>query len=70
MPRRIPDQSRAVHWPIYWFARMQAALADGDFGGAATAHGNLARLGVHVRIAWPDGDATPEAPPPGGPRHA
>jgi hypothetical protein len=35
-------------WPLYWFARLEKAVEQGDHQTAAEAHQELKRLGVHV----------------------
>jgi hypothetical protein len=39
-----------VHdWPLWWFARLEAAIERGDYPTAARAQRELERLGVTVR---------------------
>ncbi len=40
-------------WPVYWFARLEAAVESGDHAAAADAQRQLARLGVLVRYGLP-----------------
>jgi len=35
-------------WPLYWFARLEAALEAGDLAQAADAQAQLQRLGLRV----------------------
>lgn len=35
-------------WPLWWFARLEAAVVRGDHQAAARAHRELERLGVTV----------------------
>jgi hypothetical protein len=35
-------------WPLYWFARLEKAVEQGDHEAAAEAQRELARLGVRV----------------------
>lgn len=39
---------RVRDWPVYWFARLEAAVERGDFASAARAQRELERLGVTV----------------------
>ncbi len=39
--------------PIYWFARLETAVARGDHVAAAEAQRQLARLGVRVNYGRP-----------------
>jgi hypothetical protein len=39
--------------PIYWFARLEHAVDEGDHEAAAEAQRQLARLGVRVRYGRP-----------------
>jgi hypothetical protein len=43
------DCSQVRNWPLWWFARLEAAVERGDFAGAAGAQRELERLGVTVR---------------------
>jgi hypothetical protein len=38
-----------IDWPLYWFARLEKAVEEGDHQAAAEAQRHLARLGVRVR---------------------
>ena len=40
--------------PIYWFARLEQAVEEGDFEAAAEGQRNLERLGVIVRYGRPE----------------
>ena len=35
-------------WPVWWFAKLEAAVSRGDFKSAAKAQRELERLGVTV----------------------
>ena len=37
-----------TEWPLYWFAKLDKAVEDGDHQAAAEAQRELARLGVRV----------------------
>jgi hypothetical protein len=43
-------------WPLYWFARLEKAVEQGDHQGAAEAQRELARLGVRVAYGRPHAD--------------
>lgn len=43
-----------IDWPLWWFARLEAAIERGDYEAAAKAQRNLERLGVRVRYTHPD----------------
>jgi hypothetical protein len=43
----LPDPVR--DWPLWWFARLEAAIERGDYPAAAEAQQELERLGVTVR---------------------
>lgn len=45
-PYRAPRQ-----WPLYWFARLDIAIREGDFTLAAEAQRELAKLGVNVAVS-------------------
>ncbi len=48
-------------WPLYWFARLEKAVDQGDHQTAADAQQQLARLGVHVTYGRPrQADTTTE----------
>jgi hypothetical protein len=38
-----------IDWPLWWFARLEAAVERGDHAAAAEAQRELERLGVDVR---------------------
>lgn len=40
-------------WPLYWFARLEKAVENGDHQAAAKAQRELARLGVRVFYGRP-----------------
>ena len=46
-----PEQT--VDWPLWWFARLEAAVERGDHAAAAEAQRQLRRLGVEVRYGRP-----------------
>jgi hypothetical protein len=48
MPAAARDQ-RTIDWPLWWFARLEAAVERGDHATAAKAQRELERLGVSVR---------------------
>lgn len=37
-----------IDWPLWWFARLEAAIERGDYPAAAEAQHELERLGVCV----------------------
>jgi hypothetical protein len=39
--------------PMYWFARLDRAIRDGDFAAATEAQRELERLGVRVQYGRP-----------------
>ena len=48
-----PPKSDSKDWPLFWFARFEAALEIGDLEEAATAQRELGRLGVRVEPVAP-----------------
>jgi hypothetical protein len=46
----VPPQA---DWPLYWFAKLEQAVEDGDHQTAAEAQRELARLGVRVAYGRP-----------------
>ena len=42
------SQPPATEWPLYWFAKLEKAVQDGDHQAAAEAQRQLASLGVRV----------------------
>ena len=40
-------------WPLYWFARLEKAVEEGDHQAAAEAQRHLTRLGVRVNYGRP-----------------
>lgn len=44
---------RQADWPLYWFAKLEKAVEDGDHQAAAEAQRELARLGVRVAYGRP-----------------
>lgn len=51
------DRNRQAHcadnWPVYWFAKLELAVAAGDHRAAAEAQSELERLSVFVRYGSP-----------------
>lgn len=47
------DQPPIHDWPLYWFARLENAIEQGDHQAAAEAQQQLARLGVFVSYGRP-----------------
>ena len=45
--------SPPTDWPLYWFARLEKAVEEGDHQAAAEAQRELARLGVRVSYGQP-----------------
>jgi hypothetical protein len=45
--------SPPTDWPLYWFARLEKSVEQGDHQAAAEAQRELARLGVRVRYGRP-----------------
>jgi hypothetical protein len=45
---------RTIDWPLWWFARLEAAVERGDHIAAAEAQRELERLGVTVRYGRPN----------------
>jgi hypothetical protein len=43
----------ATDWPLYWFAKLEKAVEEGDHQAAAEAQRQLARLGVRVAYGRP-----------------
>jgi hypothetical protein len=43
----VPEPVR--NWPLWWFARLEAAVQRGDYRTAARAQRQLERLGVTVQ---------------------
>jgi hypothetical protein len=48
------DDRPPTEAPIYWFAKLEFALEDGDLQAAAEAQRELAHLGVRVQYGRPD----------------
>ena len=49
-----PDSDPEVRdWPLWWFARLEAAVIRGDHAAAAEAQRQLRRLGVRVAYGRP-----------------
>ena len=53
MPSAADTPERTIDWPLWWFARLEAAVERGDHEAAAEAQRELERLGVHVRYGRP-----------------
>jgi hypothetical protein len=51
MPSLTP--SPPTDWPLYWFARLEKAVEEGDHQSAAEAQRELKRLGVRVCYGRP-----------------
>jgi hypothetical protein len=49
----IPKAPSPTDWPLYWFAKLEKAVEEGDHAAAAEAQRHLARLGVHVNYGRP-----------------
>jgi hypothetical protein len=48
----LADQP-VIDWPLYWFAKLEKAVEEGDHQAAAEAQLQLARLGVRVNYGRP-----------------
>jgi hypothetical protein len=48
-----PADADYTSWPLYWFARLEAALEAGDLAQAADAQRRLEQLGVRVEPLAP-----------------
>ncbi len=66
IPATTPDDYTDL--PIYWFARLDKAVEEGDHAAAAEAQRQLERLGVNVRYGRPRPRG--QAPAGKGGRHA
>lgn len=53
----VPPDTDYRNWPLYWFARLEAALEAGDLSEAADAQRRLDQLGLRVKphAPWADG---------------
>jgi hypothetical protein len=51
VPSRIADKT--ADWPLFWFARLEAALDRGDTPTATQALRRLEHLGIEVRYLLP-----------------
>jgi hypothetical protein len=51
-------QQRPNDMPVYWFAKLEKAVEEGDHQAAAEAQRELARLGIHVAYGRPKADTT------------
>jgi hypothetical protein len=50
-------------WPLYWFAKLEKAVEEGDHQAAAEAQRELAKLGVRVSYGRPYEKGTEGASP-------
>jgi hypothetical protein len=50
---RAPPEADYQRWPLYWFARLEAALEGGDLAQAADAQRRLEELGLRVELLAP-----------------
>jgi hypothetical protein len=48
-----PREAEYYRWPLYWFARLEAALETGDLAQAANAQRRLEQLGLRVEPLAP-----------------
>jgi hypothetical protein len=48
-----PTQVSSKDWPLFWFARLEKAVEEGDHQAAAEAQRQLDRLGVKVNYGRP-----------------
>ena len=48
-----PSLPRHTNWPLFWFAKLEKAVEEGDHQAAAEAQRELARLGVRVAYGRP-----------------
>jgi len=48
------SQAPPVDWPLYWFAKLEKAVEEGDHQAAAEAQHELAQLGVRVAYGRPN----------------
>jgi hypothetical protein len=48
-----PPQESTRDWPLWWFARLEAAIERGDRRAAAESLRQLDRLGIEVRFTLP-----------------
>jgi hypothetical protein len=62
VPQSTAERRPPTEAPIYWFAKLEFALEDGDLQAAAEAQRELARLGVRVQYGRPDRKAVAGAP--------
>ncbi len=47
------NPSKHSTWPLWWFARLEAAIKAGDLAGVKRARQKLEELGVEVRFTLP-----------------
>jgi hypothetical protein len=54
-----PPETDYRRWPLYWFARLEAALETGNLAQAAEAQRQLEQLGLRVEpmAPWVEEDA-------------
>jgi hypothetical protein len=57
MPAPATQSTDTRDWPLYWFARLEQAVNDGDHESAALAQRELKKLGVHVRFGRRESEA-------------
>jgi hypothetical protein len=60
VPTNAIPQADYERWPLYWFARLEAALEAGDLSQAAEAQERLEDLGLRVELLpqWPQPEAS------------
>jgi hypothetical protein len=49
----VTAEAHVIDWPLWWFARLEAAVERGDHAAAAEAQRQLERLGVRVSYGRP-----------------
>jgi len=57
-----PTPPHYLHWPLFWFARLESALEAGDLEQAANAQVHLRQLGLRVEplAQWQKGELRDE----------
>ena len=53
---------KPLDWPVFWFAKLEKAVEDGDHEASAEAQRQLRRLGVSVRYGKPSIPQQPDLP--------
>jgi hypothetical protein len=53
MPDPQTDPNPVTDWPLWWFAKLEQAVEEGDHQAAAEAQKELDRLGVKVHFGRP-----------------